>query len=139
MLQQKCFMSSLKDKKIRSTPFREEVLAIFKSSNYALSLQSLEEKLDKHDRITLYRTLKTFKEKGVIHEIALPNEPIKYALCKKNCSDDHHHHNHIHFKCNNCEEVFCKDVKELPKIIIPNFNITELEISAKGICENCNN
>lgn len=130
-------MSLLKDKNIRNTPFREDVLTIFKNSNFALSLQNIEENLNNHDRITLYRTLKTFKEKGVIHEIALPNEPIKYALCEHNCSDEHHQHNHIHFKCINCEEVFCKDVKELPQINIPNFSITEIEISAKGICENC--
>lgn len=132
-------MNLLKEKNIRPTPFRENVLTIFKDSAYALSLQNIEDKLNEHDRITLYRTLKTFKEKGVIHEIALPNEAIKYAMCENSCSDENHIHNHIHFKCNNCEEVFCKDVKELPQISIPNFSITELEISAKGICENCKN
>lgn len=132
-------MLSLKEKNIRSTPFREVVLNIFDDANYALSLQNIEDKLGEHDRITLYRTLKTFKEKGVIHEIALPDEPIKYALCEHSCNDEHHEHNHIHFKCNDCGEVFCKDIKELPQIKIPNFKITELEISAKGICENCKN
>lgn len=132
-------MLSLKEKNIRSTPFREVVLTIFDDADYALSLQNIEDKLGEHDRITLYRTLKTFKEKGVIHEIALPDEPIKYALCEHSCNDNHHEHNHIHFKCNECREVFCKDIKELPQIKIPNFNITELEISAKGVCENCSN
>lgn len=132
-------MIQLKNKHIRSTPFREVVLTVFNDASYALSLQNIEEKIGEHDRITLYRTLKTFKDNGVIHEIALPNEPVKYALCETSCSTDNHEHNHIHFKCNSCNEIYCKEIKSIPQLAIKGFQIDEIEIAAKGICENCTN
>ena len=130
-------MDLLTQKNIKPTQFREAVLSIFIENDYAISLQDIEEKLIKFDRVTLYRTIKKFKENGLIHEIALPEEILKYALCELSCSDIHHKHNHIHFKCNKCLEISCQEVDFIPKIKINDFEIDELEIMAKGTCYNC--
>lgn len=124
-------------KKIRLTPFREAVLKIFESNNHAISIHQIELSLGDHDRITLYRTIKLFLEKGIIHEIALANEINKYALCEKSCSEIEHHHNHIHFKCNKCLEVFCEHIPAFPSVELKGFEIENLEINASGICINC--
>ncbi len=130
----------LKTKKLRVTPFRKEVLAIFLSNEHAISAQDIEETLGEHDRITLYRTIKSFINNGVIHEIVMPGDIKKMALCDPVCNHDDglHEHNHIHFQCSKCEEVYCVEVSKLPEIKLPGFQIDEVEVQAKGVCKNCN-
>ena len=129
----------LKNKHLRITPFRKDVLSIFLKNDHAISAQDIEDDLGEHDRITLYRTLKSFVKNGVIHEIVMPGDIKKMALCDPVCDHNEglHEHNHIHFQCTNCEEVFCVEVNSFPKIEIPGFQIDELEVQAKGICKSC--
>ena len=65
-------------KQIRNTPFRLDGSKLFKASKNAISLKEIERNLT-FDRITLYRTLKLFIEKGLIHEV-LHSSGKKYAL-----------------------------------------------------------
>src|SRR5690554_84338 len=129
----------LKKKKLRATPFRKEVLEIFLKNEHAISIQDIEDDLESFDRITLYRTIKSFTNNGVIHEIVMPGDVKKLALCDGVCDHDNglHEHDHIHFQCRICEEVYCVEIEELPQLEVPGFIIEEQEIQAKGICENC--
>ncbi|RFC55620.1 Fur family transcriptional regulator [Brumimicrobium aurantiacum] len=129
----------LRKKKLRVTPFRKEVLKVFLKNDHAISMQDIENELGDFDRITLYRTIKSFINKGVIHEIVMPGDIRKMALCDQVCDHDSglHDHNHIHFQCKKCEEVFCVEIDKIPEIKIPGFQIEEQEIQAKGICEKC--
>ena len=59
----------LKNFKLRSTPNRQEILELFLQRNYALSHGDIEKEIDSQlDRVTLYRTLKTFLDRGLIHK-----------------------------------------------------------------------
>ncbi|WP_107037341.1 Fur family transcriptional regulator [Brumimicrobium mesophilum] len=129
----------LKKKNLRVTPFRKEVLDIFIRNDHAVSTQDIEDELKDFDRITLYRTIKSFINNGVIHEIVMPGDVKKLALCDVVCNHDEglHEHNHIHFQCRQCQEVFCVEIDELPKIKVPGFIIEKQEIQAKGICGKC--
>lgn len=127
----------LKNKKIRVTEFRLEVLSLFKKNKHALSLHTIEKNLISFDRITLYRTLKTFVNKGVLHEVVIPNDDKKYALCNEGCTSEKHEHQHIHFKCVTCEEVYCKELNEFPEVTIKGFMINQIELNATGYCSNC--
>lgn len=131
-------MHLLQKKKIRTTPFRLKVLEAFTSHENALTLGQIEQYIGDHDRITLYRTLKTFEEKGLIHEIVIGGEMKKMALCSDGCGDQDHDHNHqhIHFLCTNCKEVFCIDY-HLPEIKIPGFTVENIEVQGQGLCANC--
>lgn len=125
----------LKKKGIRVTEFRTQVLGVFQDTNSAIDLETIEENLGKFDRITLYRTIKTFLERGLIHEINLTGVK-KYALCDTECGDDHVHH-HVHFHCKACKEVFCVDVEELPNIKIPDHQVDQIEVQLMGTCSQC--
>ena len=129
----------LKQKKMRLTPFRIKVLEVFLSNNQAISVSQIETHIGEHDRVTLYRTIKSFTEKGVIHEIVMPGDVKKLALCNISCDggDGHREHNHIHFQCRSCEEVFCVEVDELPKIELKDFQVEEVEVQMRGLCEAC--
>lgn len=127
----------LKSKNLRITDFRLAVLDIFDKNVNAISMEQIEEELADFDRITLYRTIKTFKEKGLIHEIMMPNNVKKMALCSDHCEEDHHHHEHVHFQCKSCNEIFCVDVPTFPKLGLKGFTVDKMEIQAFGTCEAC--
>jgi Fur family ferric uptake transcriptional regulator len=127
----------LLSKKLRITVFRLAILDIFSRYENSISTDQIENDLGKFDRITLYRTLKIFKENGIIHEITMPGNIKKLALCASQCSEHHHEHKHIHFHCNTCEEVYCLEVPTFPEIGLMGFKVENLEIQANGICQNC--
>ena len=82
---------------LKKTPIRVSVVEYFLSKPHALSQNDLEQNLPEPlDRITLYRTLRTFEDKGVLHKI-IDNQGItKYALCSEHCHHAHHKHNTVH-------------------------------------------
>ncbi|MCT4582072.1 MAG: transcriptional repressor [Flavobacteriales bacterium] len=131
----------LKSKKIRETAFRLKVLEILLVEKKPLTVEEIEKQLGKFDRITLYRTIKTFEDKGVIHEIVIAGEPKRIALCASSCKDGEHHHHleHIHFFCETCKETYCIDHVEIPEINIPNYVINSFDFQMKGMCEKCLN
>ena len=139
MLQNSFMTNLLKNKKISETPFRKEVLAIFGKYNNAIPLSIVEKELKNYNRITLYRTIKIFVEKGIIHKITLSGNESNYALCQEECTTVAHHHQHIHFKCNGCNKIFCVEISEFPELKIPGYEIEQLEIQAAGLCKNCKN
>lgn len=69
-------------KQITPTPMREMVLEFILKQNTAISLSDLEKEFQHSDRTTLYRTLKTFEEWGMIHNIKGGIEASKYAYAK---------------------------------------------------------
>ncbi|MFT4600121.1 MAG: Fur family ferric uptake transcriptional regulator [Arenicella sp.] len=127
----------LKSKKLRATPFRLEVLGLFEKTTNALDLSTIESELKDFDRVTLYRTIKIFIEYGILHEILISGEVKKFALCSDGCETKSHKHDHIHFLCTICNEVFCLEPIKMPSISHDSFEITSVEVQAKGICSNC--
>ena len=85
----------------------------------------------------MYRTIKTFVEKGIIHPITIAGNDINYALCEEECKDNNHTHQHVHLECDSCNLVYCVNVDSLPEINLGNHQIFSLEIQAKGRCESC--
>ncbi|MBL4861630.1 MAG: transcriptional repressor [Crocinitomicaceae bacterium] len=128
----------LRNKKLSETPFRKEVLAILSKYSNAIPLSRIERELKNYNRITLYRTIKTFIDKGVIHEITISGEESNFAVCKEECGVAKHQHQHIHFKCDKCDIVFCVEMDKYPTITIPDYTISQLEIQASGLCKECN-
>ena len=126
-----------KIRKLSETPFRKEVLNILSKYKKAISISTIEEELTSYNRITLYRTIKKFLDKGIIHEIKMSGADVHYAVCKDQCASESHNHQHIHFKCHNCLDIYCLEVPQMPQISVPNFEINQLEIQAEGVCENC--
>jgi len=76
----------LEQKKIRPTAMRILIFKFLEGQNVATSLTDIENAFDKSERTTLYRTLKTFEENGVVHTIDDGSGVTKYALCEENCS-----------------------------------------------------
>lgn len=91
------------------------------------------------DRVTVYRTLQTFVEKGIIHTIPTTDNSVRYALCKDECSAGHHHDDHIHFLCDACGTTYCLDHITVPAVQLPKgFRATQTDVVVSGICSKCN-
>jgi Fur family ferric uptake transcriptional regulator len=131
--------SILKRNNLSVTGGRKRILELFLENRSALSHGDIEKKAgEKFDRVTVYRTLQSFVEKGIIHSIPTADNSILYALCKDNCSEGHHHDNHIHFVCSKCGNTFCMENIIPPLIKLPElFVVTKVEVVVNGICRNC--
>lgn len=131
-------LSILKSNDLRVTPVRKELLTLFIESEIALSNQDIEDQLEEVDRVTLYRTLKSFQEKGIIHRAHDGTDTARYAACSSGCSSHAHHDEHLHFHCEKCDSTFCVDEIPIPKIEMPSgFLAKKMNIIVDGICEKC--
>nr|WP_321453099.1 Fur family transcriptional regulator [uncultured Carboxylicivirga sp.] len=127
----------LKQKNIKPTAMRELVLQVLTDQKTAISLPQLENKFDKADKATLYRTLKTFEENKLIHSIDDGTGSVKYALCHETC-ECHPEDLHVHFLCTKCEKTYCLNEISIPKINLPvDFMLESVNMVVKGICSNC--
>ena len=133
------FSSVLRENKLKVTQPRLRVLELINAKTTAISQPELEKVVGNDiDRVTLYRILSSFEEKGLLHKVFDLNGTATYALCSVNCSVDHHHDQHVHFICSACNSVFCLDEISLPKINLPaGFTFQEMVINAIGLCNNC--
>src|ERR1700733_14558047 len=90
----------LKSSQLSITTGRTRILEYFINNHGALSHHDIEKKAGSNfDRVTIYRTLQTFLEKGIIHSIATNESGVSYALCGNHCSEGRHHDDHVHFVC----------------------------------------
>ena len=129
----------LKDHKLRITEARIKVISHFISENRALTQVDLEANFDEFDRVTLYRTLHSFLDSGILHRIPNDSGAATYALCFDTCSPTEHNHAHAHFKCNSCGKMECLDDKVLNvPIELPKGYVTQhVNLIVDGFCSNC--
>lgn len=121
------------------TDSRKKILQLFLNQTEALAHADIESKAgEKIDRVTVYRTLQTFVDKGLIHSIPTADNSIRYALCKDDCSEGHHHDHHVHFVCVQCEKTACLDDVSVPVINLPyGYKKEKVEVVISGICREC--
>lgn len=125
-------------RQVNPTAMRGLVLEYLLQQKAAISLGELESEFDFADRTTLYRTLKTFEERGLIHTIKDGTEVTKYALCEDECYNGVHSDMHIHFYCANCKELYCLPKVEIPELNLPDkYKVQEVSLIARGLCSNC--
>jgi Fur family ferric uptake transcriptional regulator len=121
------------------TDSRKKILSLFLQSGDALSHGDIERKAgEKFDRVTVYRTLQAFVEKGIVHTIPTPDNSVRYALCK-DCKEGHHHDDHVHFVCDNCGTTICLDNVVTPQIDLPTgYTAQSVQVVINGTCKTCN-
>ncbi|PHN07664.1 Fur family transcriptional regulator [Flavilitoribacter nigricans] len=128
----------LKQKSVQPTPMRMLVLEEFLKSRTAKSLQELEQLLPHADRITIYRTLKTFDKQGIIHQVDDGTGVQRYASCSDQCSEEAHQDVHPHFHCVVCEDTICMKATRLPYLSLPSgFQTEKIALRIDGVCPKC--
>ena len=121
------------------TDGRKSILRLFLESDNALAHHDIEARTQvKFDRVTVYRTLQIFMEKGIIHTIPTADNSIKYALCRDECEQGHHHDDHVHFVCKQCGSTVCLEDVHVPAVRLPKgFKPQQVEVVVSGTCKEC--
>lgn len=128
----------LENKKVRPTAMRILIYQFMAQKEIAVALTDIENAFVKAERTTLYRTLKTFEDKGIVHHIDDGTGISKYALCEQGCNCELDQDLHLHFHCSNCDNTVCLTHHKIPHINLPNGYIAEdANLVIKGICEKC--
>lgn len=133
------FSQLLKTNGLKITKPRLRVLEEISDKKTAITQPELEKIFGAEiDRVTLYRILASFEEKGILHKVFDLQGTATYAICSVKCTAHHHHDQHVHFICTVCNSVYCLDEISVPKINLPtNFSLHSIAINAVGICEDC--
>lgn len=128
----------LRRSKLKQTKQRIRVLEFISANTSAISQPTLEKKVGNEiDRVTLYRILNTYVEKGILHRIVDINGTSNYAICSSACSVEEHHDEHVHFNCTSCNSVFCLTTKVPEITIAPGFKANAISLMAYGVCKDC--
>lgn len=127
----------LESKNVKPTAMRTLVYKSLVDSGKAQSLSDLEQRFEKVERSTIFRTLKSFEENNLIHSIDDGTGAVRYALCDDDCTcnvDDLH----IHFLCNHCGQTLCMRNLPVPQMDLPKgFTFESANFVIKGTCANC--
>lgn len=129
----------LKRNKLSNTDPRRAILELFLHSDTALAHQDIERQTgERFDRVTIYRTIQTFIDKGILHTIPTADNATRYALCSDACSSGHHHDDHVHFVCTSCEKTICMDHVAIPSVKLPKgYKASQINMVVNGVCEAC--
>lgn len=81
---------------------------------------------------TVYSTLKTFVDAGILREITIEDTKVRYEYNLKN---------HGHFKCEVCGNIYDFNIEfdNIHSDGLEGFKINEKDVFFKGICSKCLN
>ena len=129
----------LKRNHLSVTNIRKDILRLLQQKKTGLSHRDFEKGMSSDvDRTSIYRTLQTFSEKGIIHTIPTTDDTIQYALCKESSSENHHIDNHAHFSCEKCGKTYCLESVIVPAVKAPKgFTVKQKDLVMTGICKAC--
>jgi Fur family transcriptional regulator, ferric uptake regulator len=126
--------------RVRPTPMRMLVLEQMLLHGRGASLNELEILLVQSDRITIYRTLKTFESHGIVHSVESANRGTIYALCDGACTPEGHEDSHPHFFCESCGKTDCTGDFPYEIVMTPEAGrnrVHRIEVIIRGICPEC--
>lgn len=139
----------LRDHKLKATDIRLKVLDIMINSDVALSHSDIKERIqqDDIDKVTLYRTLNSFTEKGLAHKVATEDRNWQYAVHVVENDDSNFEitpdSDHAHFICDKCEKIYCFPFESGgTNVSLSNtkgFEISSYEVRLHGFCPECQN
>lgn len=128
----------LKNNGFKSTGTRISILGVFTKNDKPITADFIFKKLKGEvNEVTVYRTLSSFEEVGIIKKVDLRRNSICFEL-----NDNHHHH----IVCNKCGQIEdFKENKGIEKILAEVINkskhfksIKEHSLELFGFCKECN-
>ncbi|HHE39087.1 MAG TPA: transcriptional repressor [Candidatus Cloacimonetes bacterium] len=128
------FIEILKEHKIAPSLQRIKILEYlhnYKTHPTAdMIYKALIDEIPTLSKTTVYNTLKTFVEKGILAELSLFENEVRY---------EYNTEPHIHFKCVNCGKIFdiSASYECLKNKDVDGHKVLEHHVNLKGICKNC--
>jgi len=127
----------LKKSGLKSTATRVDLINLIHDYGSAIPFSLIQSHFESTDRITVYRTIQTLEQKGLIHKAFANKSKTYYALCDHHCTSAEHYHDHVHFQCTVCDTVSCEDLPNQIAIELPDFQIEKINVHLTGVCKAC--
>jgi Fur family ferric uptake transcriptional regulator len=108
---------TLRSAGLRRTPAREQVLGTIDALRKPVTHGELAAAIGGLDEITLYRTLTTFVEAGLVHRVQGLDGAWRYCAQpegREGCPG-----NHAHFLCTDCRSMTCLVDAPMPRVEVP--------------------
>ena len=126
----------LRDCGLRRTSGRVRLLGLLLGAAAPLAPDEIFARLRRRgiDRVTVYRTLESFLEAGIVHRIEAGGRR-RFAVCGR----VHRGHCHPHFTCRVCGTVECLRDVALPRLrrLGRAYRVEEQELYVRGVCARC--
>lgn len=127
------FTDILHKASIKATVARTGICGALTKERYPISIKELGKKVSAPDQSTLYRSLKTLVDKGLVREILVDKAEARYEIA---FGRKHHHH----IICTDCGAIDDIDVcpPSLPANASKRFSrITGHALEFFGVCKTC--
>ena len=126
---------------ISKTSQRLAVLDILFKATTPLSVNDIRQALETKaniDKVTVYRILSLFRQRGIIREISSAGGANYFEMATLE------NPLHPHFSCRNCGAFTCLaplSFTQAPELILPkdDYSIDHIEINISGLCACCRN
>jgi len=126
---------------ISKTSQRLAVLDILFKATTPLSVNTIRQALETKaniDKVTVYRILSLFRQRGIIREIASAGGANYFEMATLE------NPLHPHFSCRNCGAFTCLaplSFTQAPELLLPkdDYSIDHIEINISGLCACCRN
>jgi Fur family ferric uptake transcriptional regulator len=126
---------------ISKTSQRQAVLDILLKATTPLSVNTIRQSLKTKasiDKVTVYRILTLFRQRGIIREIASAGGANYFEMATLE------NPLHPHFSCRNCGAFTCLaplPFTQAPELILSkdDYSIDHIEINISGLCACCRN
>ncbi|AKU18326.1 hypothetical protein VV02_24910 [Luteipulveratus mongoliensis] len=135
-------LRALRDQGERVTPGRRAVLEILDATEAHLDAEAIGAAVAEHapgvHRATVYRSLQSLSELGVITHTHVPGSATIYHLA----SGDARHHAHTHLQCTQCQRFFdlpADDLEPMRESVRKRtgFDIDTCHAALLGTCSDC--
>lgn len=131
-------LATLKSAGLRATQPRIRVLGILEGSSYPLSVADIASMLSRPavDQVTVYRTLETFVQAGLVHHLELHQGRSYFELATRE-----HHHHLVCRSCGRVEDVEGCDLEKMERNVAKkskNFgSVVSHALEFFGDCNTC--
>lgn len=134
-------LERLREAGCRITMPRVQVIRVLAEADRALNAYAIHERVTggggRMDIVSVYRTLDTLMEHGLVHHLGVVNGYLACGL------EDHHHSVSEHLVCRSCGAVReiaperADDVEAHPAWTSGGFSPIEVKIEVLGLCRAC--
>lgn len=137
------YAAMLKGAGLKVTPARKQILEIFSDDCKPVNAEYIYEKIKsatgkagaKINQVTVYRTLASLEEKGILKRVDLHKDSVYYELA------DHHHHHIICTACGLIEGFGACNIESLSKKALGSSSkfstVNDHSIELFGVCRSC--
>ena len=126
----------LKAARLKVTHLRLAVLDYLIATGVPVSHADIQAYMPDIDRVTLYRTLASFVEANIVHQVQ--GLDGAWRFCAHDMENEGCPGGHPHFLCLQCGKMFCLSDQKIPRVEVPEgMTVEGKQLVIYGSCSEC--